>query len=1450
MFRTFGEKLKDIEAFYENKDYNNVVVETAKLMEQALGYLFKNFHRTLETPKERLKFLDFEKENDEKYSSFLKKPTIGVALGFYNTLLKHFPDHKWLKPELKSAINQVNVIRNAQVHAGKVEVTDSEAGEVIDAAEMFLKGTEIFDLPVEDVGFPLKYYLVYTSIQDKFEKGETESDFKKIISDSSKLIPDLLNSVFNKVYPFLPIADKEKLNQLHPKTLDAKSKEISLKYFIEIFEEIKLFDQIENGENLKRSLLIISEEDKDVHSRRETRHHVSILEIIFNFIHNKKLDHFLEYADVVKKKYLEDNQINETDRIILTDRAKELEISHQVAGRIEDTVVRTIEKELILFQTLHEEKVKEEKVRVGREEKEVTEKKGIQIKKSILFPVLGASVVIMALIIYLVLPKSEFTAYEREYFCGGMEKVTEKSKKARTLTNTKAHHYYIYTSYFNNDQILPDEIVNEYQELYKKNHDSPEANFYLGYAYYWAYNNYHEEELLDSAWILIQNALDMGLQDLYVDIAKHIMVEDLGIVPLIIETAENLVKDYPDNPRAWSFAAGAYLQSLYDTVKAIEYYEKTLEVYPDYIMALRALAEIYIDQHEFELAEEKLNQALNINPDFGDLAYRFLELYIESGRINEADDFLNGIIKRYDLSHVNYYRALASIYLQQCDTIDGLDFIETALEKFPVDYNLMNSLDELRSIMRIDQEEIFDDKTQKIGWIENFNEALSIAEKENKPILAEFCNHKNNYSQRTLKRNIYSDASVQDYLKNFIPVRIYAMTDRDIFHRYEIEYPGHDLKLIAPDGVKIEDLQDYFYYEYPSVFIADLKEGLQKFSRYVLGKSLNTENFTEVSNLEDAKLISRAKKYPIMVVVHSENLEFSKKLVNETLQHPLFQAEFNNLVYLLIDQERNPVFTDNWDIRIFPTVLYLNEYGEIIHWFYGYKTPEMLAEITRKVKESHLKKEKYVPEINWLFNFEEAMATALTEQKNIFMCSTYLLEDTSLVKDPQVINELKKYVCLSIEDTYNKDLVSEYGYIGSYSGFILDQSGNELFKEISLYDKERIMKFLDLKDKVKLVTSLGSEKYETYKNNLELAEEMRYSMPRSAIKIFIELLNTTPDNIEIVQKLGRQYMLIKNPEEAINYFHKEIEITTEYSEELLDNMINAYLQLQDDKDLMVWFDHQIEKEQNDSILSLLYRKYSELSEILLDSAKALEYALHAVQSNSKDYQAYVQYGKLLYYSGNYAEAKRYLSRATILDKEDPSVYLYLALIADHLDEIDEKNRNFELALERNPYAARRVTSYYFIRPKYYMYPGYIALDERSYRDAIRIAPKEIDIKSDFATLLGIWKKDLDYALELINECIDQEPEEWYYLDTKAWILYQMGKYSEAEETINLFMQNYPERYIERAIGSLYHIGKIKIATGDTIEGYDYLQKTLKFREVEPYEDFMVEDVKSILASQK
>jgi hypothetical protein len=66
-----------------------------------------------------------------------------------------------------------------------------------------------------------------------------------------------------------------------------------------------------------------------------------------------------------------------------------------------------------------------------------------------------------------------------------------------------------------------------------------------------------------------------------------------------------------------------------------------------------------------------------------------------------------------------------------------------------------------------------------------------------------------------MKRDIYSDSSVQEMLIQFIPVRLYESTNPGIFKEYKIDYAYHDLKIISPDGVKLEDIESYI--EVPGV---------------------------------------------------------------------------------------------------------------------------------------------------------------------------------------------------------------------------------------------------------------------------------------------------------------------------------------------------------------------------------------------------------------------------------------------------------------------------------------------------------------------------------------------------------------------------------------------------------------------------------------------------------
>src|SRR5258708_27987271 len=123
MFQTYYDKLVEIENLYNNKDYDSTIVEGAKLTEKAISVFFNQFHSFLTKKEDWNKYLHFEKSQGEKYQSFLRKPTIGVAIGYYNQLLELFHDQVGLNQDIRRHLNTINQARNAHVHATASKVT-------------------------------------------------------------------------------------------------------------------------------------------------------------------------------------------------------------------------------------------------------------------------------------------------------------------------------------------------------------------------------------------------------------------------------------------------------------------------------------------------------------------------------------------------------------------------------------------------------------------------------------------------------------------------------------------------------------------------------------------------------------------------------------------------------------------------------------------------------------------------------------------------------------------------------------------------------------------------------------------------------------------------------------------------------------------------------------------------------------------------------------------------------------------------------------------------------------------------------------------------------------------------------------------------------------------------------------------------------------------------------
>ena len=70
--------------------------------------------------------------------------------------------------------------------------------------------------------------------------------------------------------------------------------------------------------------------------------------------------------------------------------------------------------------------------------------------------------------------------------------------------------------------------------------------------------------------------------------------------------------------------------------------------------------------------------------------------------------------------------------------------------------------------------------------------------------------------------------------------------------------------------------------------------------------------------------------------------------------------------------------------------------------------------------------------------------------------------------------------------------------------------------------------------------------------------------------------------------------------------------------------------------------------------------------------------------------------------------------------------------------------------------------------------------------------------------------DLVTALEYINKALEKEPDMISYLDTKAWVLYKMGEYEQAEEIMDRLFSDRDSFYHPSSEELFIHYKEIKL----------------------------------------
>ena len=163
--------------------------------------------------------------------------------------------------------------------------------------------------------------------------------------------------------------------------------------------------------------------------------------------------------------------------------------------------------------------------------------------------------------------------------------------------------------------------------------------------------------------------------------------------------------------------------------------------------------------------------------------------------------------------------------------------------------------------------------------------------------------------------------------------------------------------------------------------------------------------------------------------------------------------------------------------------------------------------------------------------------------------------------------------------------------------------------------------------------------------------------------------------------------------------------------------------------------------------------------------------------------------------------------------EDPVFYYYLGIAYFNLEEYDKAIEAFRGGLEHvedgaaNNKVQLYVNMYSLLGDLYHK----IGQDDKAfqaYDSCLIYKQDEPAVLNNYAYYLSLKKKDLDRAEKMSHKANELEPDNPTYLDTYAWVLYQMKRYEEAKLYMDRVVELMDAEELKESEDVLEHIDMI------------------------------------------
>lgn len=369
---------------------------------------------------------------------------------------------------------------------------------------------------------------------------------------------------------------------------------------------------------------------------------------------------------------------------------------------------------------------------------------------------------------------------------------------------------------------------------------------------------------------------------------------------------------------------------------------------------------------------------------------------------------------------------------------------------------------------------------------------------------------------------------------------------------------------------------------------------------------------------------------------------------------------------------------------------------------------------------------------------------------------------------------------------FYEGLAAEYMYSGNYEKSY--KAYDDLEKkfgqnEAFTLNKIKLLKQLKKNDEVevefkKLIQSNPTEaKYYTYL--AEFYQEINQN--NKAMDTYKEILKVDPKNPFVHLALAEYY---KSQNDQEN-FYKEIKIAFENPDleiEIKIKILASYYELSEINDTY--------KKQAAELCDIILKLHPNSSEVhniyadFLYKDKKLPEARKEYEMAVKlDKSSYVIWNQLMIVEselGEYNSLEEHSSETMDLFPNQPLPYFFNGIsnvtLKNYTKAIQSLNDGLEFVYNNNPL----LISFYSSLGDAYNVTKEYEKSDKAYDDALKIDPDNADILNNYAYFLSLRKEKLEKAEKFSRRSNELKPNNRSYLDTYGWILYQQGKYKEAE----------------------------------------------------------------------